>query len=210
VPRATIQVLAAFMAAANLAAWILASRWERPGRDAELRVALRPPPLIRWGSDLIQVVPLLYPGLVVFAPRWGYEGSLNWSSGIDVALQMVGFGVWVLGIVVVIWAARVIQKYMAVSGVTMDHRLETGGPYRYVRHPVYASMAAIAIGTALVFRSYLLLGIATASVAAGHWWAAAEERLLGSPQGFGDTYLTYASQTGRFLPRVRRARSVDR
>ncbi|HUG75845.1 MAG TPA: hypothetical protein VMM81_09310, partial [Acidimicrobiia bacterium] len=107
-PRATIQILAAFMAAANAAAWIFASRSERPGRDAELRVALRPPPLIGWGSDLIQVLPLLYPVLVVFVPRWGYQGSLNWSSGIDVALQVVGFSLWALGIAVVMWATRAI------------------------------------------------------------------------------------------------------
>jgi protein-S-isoprenylcysteine O-methyltransferase Ste14 len=206
VTRAVVQSLAAFMAAVNAAAWILASRWERPGRGTELRIPLRPPPLIRWGSDLMQVAPLLYPLFVVFVPSWAYQGWLNWSSGIDAALQVVGLGVWALGIVVVLWAARAIGTYMAVSGVTADHRLVTDGPYRYVRHPVYASIVAITVGSALVFRSYLLVGMAAASVAAGLWWASAEERLLGSPQGLGDAYRTYASRTGRFLPRVRRVR----
>lgn len=154
----------------------------------------------------MQVAPLLYPLLVVFVPGWAYQGWLNWSSGIDVALQMVGFGVWALGIVVALWAARAIGRYMAVSGVTTDHRLVTDGPYRYVRHPVYTSMVAIAVGTALAFRSYLLLGVAVASAAGGLWWAAAEERVLGSPRGLGDTYRAYASRTGRFFPRVRRTR----
>jgi protein-S-isoprenylcysteine O-methyltransferase Ste14 len=206
VTREVVQSLAALMAAVNAAAWILASRWERSGRDAELRIPLRPPPLIRRGSDPMQVAPLIYPLFVVFAPGWAYQGWLNWSSGFDATLQVVGLGVWALGIAVVMWAARAIGRYMAVSGVTADHHLVTDGPYRYVRHPVYASIVAITVGSALVFRSYLLVGMAAANVAAGLWWAAAEERLLASPQGLGDAYRTYASRTGRFLPRLRRTR----
>lgn len=201
-----VQLLATFMAAAHGAVWILASRWERPGRGAELRARLHPPLLIGWGGDLTQVAPLLYPVLVVLAPGWAYEGWLNWSSHIDVVLQAVGLGLWGLGMVVVVWAARVIGRYMAVNGVVVDHRLVTDGPYRYVRHPVYASFTAIAVGTTLVFRSYLLLGVAVVYLAASLWWAAAEEKVLSSPQGLGDGYRTYASRTGCFLPRVRRVR----
>jgi protein-S-isoprenylcysteine O-methyltransferase Ste14 len=51
-----------------------------------------------------------------------------------------------------------------------------------------------------------LLGVAVVSIVAHLWWAAAEEKLLGSAEGLGDDYRTYASRTGRFLPRVRRAR----
>jgi protein-S-isoprenylcysteine O-methyltransferase Ste14 len=80
------------------------------------------------------------------------------------------------------------------------------GPYRHIRHPIYTAIIAIALGTTLVFRSYLLLGVAGLSIVAHLWWAAAEEKLLGSPEGLGDAYRTYASHTGRFLPRVRRTR----
>lgn len=194
------------MAGTNAAAWILASRWERPGSDVELRARLHPPLLIDRGGDLAQVAPLVYPILVVIAPGWAYEGWLNWSTGIDLALQAVGLGLWALGIAVLLWAARVIGRYMAVSGVTVDHRLVSDGPYRYVRHPVYTSITAYSVGTALVFRSYVLVGVAAIVIVTHLWWAISEEKLLLSPEGLGDTYLTYASQTGRFLPRVRRGR----
>lgn len=36
------------------------------------------------------------------------------------------------------------------------------------------------------------------------WWASAEERLLSSPEGLGDTDRTYAQRTGQLLPKVRR------
>ena len=64
--------------------------------------------------------------------------------------------------------------------------------------------AAIAIGTALVFRSYVLLGLSVMLMVTGRWWANAEERLLASAEGFGDVYRTYAARTGRFFPRLRR------
>ena len=203
---ATAQLLAASMTAAHAVIWMLASRWERPGRDAPLRAPLRPPPLIGRGGDLAQVVPLLYPILVVVAPGWGYDGWLNWSSGIDLVLQGIGLGLWTVGMAVVVWAARVLGRYMSVDGVTVDHELVTTGPYRYVRHPVYGSFTAIAAGISLVFHSYLLAGVAVVWVVAAAWWVAAEEDLLASPEGLGDAYRRYAERTGRFLPRLRQSR----
>jgi protein-S-isoprenylcysteine O-methyltransferase Ste14 len=149
---------------------------------------------------------MLYPVLAVVAPGWAYEGWLNWSSGIDLVLQAAGLGLWALGLALGLWAARAMGGYGAVSGVTTDHQLVSEGPYRHVRHPIYTAIIAIAVGTTLVFRSYLLLGVAVLSIVAHRWWAAAEEKLLGSPEGLGEAYRAYAARTGRFLPRVRRVR----
>jgi protein-S-isoprenylcysteine O-methyltransferase Ste14 len=201
-----VQLVAAAMSATNAVAWVLASRWERPGHGVELRARVQPLPLIGRGGDLVQVVPFVYPVLVVIAPSWAYEGWLNWSTEIDLVLQAVGLTLWALGIAVGIWASKAIGGYGGVSGVTLKHQLVSGGPYRYARHPIYTAMIAIALGTTLVFRSYLLLGVTALSIVLHLWWAAAEERLLSSPTGLGDAYRTYASHTGRFLPRARRAR----
>ena len=57
--------------------------------------------------------------------------------------------------------------------MTVDHQLVSDGPY----HPVYTAMIAVAVGTTLVFRSYLLLGVAALSIVTHLWWAAAEEKL---------------------------------
>jgi protein-S-isoprenylcysteine O-methyltransferase Ste14 len=152
------------------------------------------------------VVPLLYPAVVVIAPTWGYEGWLNWSSRIDLALQGIGLGLWAAGMTVLLWAARILGRYMNVDGMTEDHELVTAGPYRFVCHPVYGSFTAIAAGLALMFRSHLLAGVAAVWLAAALWWAAAEEALLSAPEGLGDIYRNYSERTGRFLPRVRQAR----
>jgi protein-S-isoprenylcysteine O-methyltransferase Ste14 len=194
------------MAAVNATSWVFWSRWERPGYGVELRARLEPPPLISRGGDLAQVAPLVYPVLVVAAPGWAYEGWLNWSTDIDRVLQAVGLALWALGLAVGLWAGQAIGSYGAVSGVTVDHQLVSDGPYRYMRHPIYTALSAVAVGTTLVFRSYLLLGVAAFSAVTHLWWASAEERLLASPDGLGHVYDTYASHTGRFLPRARRGR----
>lgn len=201
--RGSVQLLAAVMAATNVAAWVLWSRWERRGDGVELRTRLQPPPLVGPGGDLAQVAPLAYPVLVVIGPGWAYEGWLNWSTGVDLVLQVVGLALWALGLALTTWAARAIGEYMAVSGVVVNHRLVTTGPYRHLRHPVYTAMIAVAAGTTLVFRSYLLLAVTALSVVTHLWWAAAEEKVLSSPDGLGDAYRSYASHTGRFLPKVR-------
>ena len=203
---ATVQLLAVLMGAAQGLVWILVSRWERPGRTARLRASLRLPPLAVRGGYVALVVPLLYPAVVVIAPGWGYEGWLNWSSPIDAVLQGAGVGLWAAGMAVLVWAARVLRRYMDVNGVTEDHELVAWGPYGYVRHPVYGSFTAITAGLGLVFRSYLLAAVAAVVLAAGMWWAAEEETLLASPEGLGDAYRTYSERTGRFLPTLRRLR----
>lgn len=201
---ATVQLLAVLMGAAHGVVWLLGSRWERPGRTARLRASLPLPSLAVRGGYVALVVPLLYPALVAIAPRWGYEGSLNWSSRVDVVLQGAGLGLWTAGVVVLVWAARILGRYMGVEGVTEDHALVTSGPYRYVRHPVYGSFTVIAVGLSLVFRSYLLAAVATVWLATSMRWAAAEETLLASPEGLGEAYRSYRERTGRFLPRLKR------
>jgi protein-S-isoprenylcysteine O-methyltransferase Ste14 len=201
VDSGTVQLLALLMGAAHAVVWILGSRWERPGRTAPLRASVRVSLPVRAGY-LALAAPLLYPIVVVIVPQWGYQGALNWSSRVDVALQVIGLGLWAAGVVVLLWSARVMRRYMAVDGVMEDHELVTSGPYRYVRHPVYGSFTAIAVGLALVFRSYLLVAVAVAWVAASFRWAAAEEALLSSPDGLGEAYPAYRQRTGRFLPRL--------
>lgn len=198
-----VRLVAAVMAAVNASAWVVVSRWERPGKSATYRVRLRAPRLIGLGFDVGLFSSLVYPLLVAVAPRWTFAGWGNWSSRGDAALRASGLVLWMLGMAVLLWSSRVMGRHLAVDGLAEGHELVTDGPYRYARHPVYASFVAISIGTALAFRSYVVLGLSAILMLAGRWWASAEERLLASSEGFNDAYRTYAARTGRFFPRLR-------
>ncbi|MGD0575322.1 MAG: isoprenylcysteine carboxylmethyltransferase family protein [Anaerolineales bacterium] len=78
--------------------------------------------------------------------------------------------------------------------------LVTGGVYRYIRHPLYASLILLGWGSALKYPSWLALGLAGAGTLLLFWTAYFEEReLLGR---FGQRYLDYMRATKMFLPFV--------
>lgn len=198
-----IQVLAALIGAAHAAFWVAATLWERPSKAIHLRAHLSRPPFAARAGYAVLLAPLLYPVLVAFAPEWGYDGPLNWSSPVDGALLGVGLVVWAVGMGVLVWASWVMKHYTGVDGVAEGHELVTSGPYRYARHPIYACFTAIALGLALTFRSFPLVAAAAAWFIASLWWVEAEEKLLASAEGFGDRYAAYRRRTGRLLPKLR-------
>ncbi|NIK60195.1 methyltransferase [Kribbella shirazensis] len=199
----TMRFLAMVMGAAQGTLWLLAARWEAPGREVDVRARLpRPPAWVRAGYFTL-VVPLVYPAVVAIAPGWGYAGPLNWSSPVDAILQGLGVAAWTAGVCVLVWASRAMGHFTGIDGVAEGQELVTSGPYRYVRHPIYACFTLVVIGLALTFRSYLLVAVTAVWLVASLWWVSAEEALLSSAEGFGDRYQAYRRTTGRFLPRVR-------
>lgn len=196
-----VRWLAAAMTVANAVVWVVVTRWEGPARHLDMRTTLRAPPLVRWSSGPLQVIPLAFPVLVVIAPSWTYAGPLNWPP--VPVLTAVGALAWAAGLGALLWAESTMRGYAAVSGTTVGHHLVTAGPYRWVRHPIYTAIVAIAGGTALVLASWPLVAVAALSIAVHLWWARAEEQLLAADSQLGEGYRAYASRTGRFLPRVR-------
>jgi protein-S-isoprenylcysteine O-methyltransferase Ste14 len=80
-------------------------------------------------------------------------------------------------------------------------RLCTTGPYKLVRHPVYAGGAVI-FGLALVFifNSWILL--LWPPLACLIWSALVRKEEKMMKQVFGEEYTRYAARTGRLLPRI--------
>ena len=83
-----------------------------------------------------------------------------------------------------------------------DHFLVTTGPYRLVRHPLYASLMWMFGGGALVYRNYLALLLdVLVFVPMMTWRARQEEQML--IKEFPD-YAAYSSRTGMFFPKLGR------
>lgn len=82
-----------------------------------------------------------------------------------------------------------------------DHRLVTGGPYRWVRHPLYTTGITLFLSIALMAGSWLILALAgVALILVLTVVIPAEERELLAK--FGDDYRRMQGRTGRLLPRV--------
>jgi len=90
----------------------------------------------------------------------------------------------------------------------VENQLCTRGPFRFVRHPMYAAwISLIAPGVVLILNRwiYVLWLVSLHPV-----WHALVRREEGSMESlFGDVYRGYAAHTGRFLPRPGAMRPMD-
>ena len=114
------------------------------------------------------------------------------------ALQTLGLVFATLGSAGLIWTDRWLSRHFA--SVAAARQLMTDGPYRFVRHPRYASLLLIGLGTPLAFAS--ILGwpfLLVLLVAIRHRIEREEPHLRGL---FGSAYDAYASRTARLLPGV--------
>jgi protein-S-isoprenylcysteine O-methyltransferase Ste14 len=87
-----------------------------------------------------------------------------------------------LGVLLTIWS--VVSLWGAFAIAPADRGLRTGGPYRFIRHPMYAGqmlslVAILASGVGLL--SWL---VALASMAGAFWRILREERMIGGYQDY--------------------------
>ncbi len=85
--------------------------------------------------------------------------------------------------------------------VKQNHALVTGGVYRYLRHPIYASLWLGAIAQFLMLPNWIagwsgIIAAALVQVVR----IPREERMM--VEHFGDAYRVYASRTGGVVPRT--------
>lgn len=99
-----------------------------------------------------------------------------------------------------LWTLRTFRSWRLRAELTADHELSTGGPFAWVRHPIYAAMNLLCLGTALwVPNPWTWTGF-VAMCLVSDLRARAEEPLLLA--AFGDRYRAYMARTRRFLPFV--------
>lgn len=75
------------------------------------------------------------------------------------------------------------------------------GAFRWVRHPLYASLLSVGVpGLALFLDHWIWLAWVAAVHLLWHVVIRSEERMMEAE--FGEAYRSYARRTGRFVPRV--------
>jgi protein-S-isoprenylcysteine O-methyltransferase Ste14 len=131
-----------------------------------------------------------------FDERWG------WSPRLAVAVQVAAFVVVALGDVLFAWAMASNKFFSSVVRIQQDrgHTVQTGGPYRFVRHPGYVGMIVPTLAAPLALGSLWALIPAALMSAVIVVRTALEDRTL---QAELVGYEEYARQTRyRLLPGV--------
>ncbi len=116
-------------------------------------------------------------------------------------LRLLGLGCGLLGGALLIWTLRSLGKNLTDTVVTRRaHTLVTRGPYRWVRHPFYDSVALLLVAVFLIASNWFFLVTGCAVLALLWIRTRKEEEMLLAR--FGNQYRAYMVRTGRFLPRL--------
>ncbi|MEJ5311227.1 MAG: isoprenylcysteine carboxylmethyltransferase family protein [Anaerolineae bacterium] len=109
-----------------------------------------------WDIVLASVAALLMPIAVYIVA--GFDHGRAWSKTFPPEMQVVALLVMVGGIVLSDWAMMANKFFSAVIRIQADreHSVQTGGPYRFVRHPGYVGGILHHIAAPLML---------------GSWWA---------------------------------------
>ena len=156
-----------------------------------------------WPALVLRMVFAL-PLLAVLLLNIFYPRFVTWSKiDIPLYLRIIGLVIAVSCVPLIWWVFHSIGNFVSETILTKDsYQLVTSGPYRRVRHPLYASTLLLLFSISLVFGDWIVFGYTLAGVIAFRLLVipAEEERLLDS---FGEDYESYQSRTGTLLPWIR-------
>jgi protein-S-isoprenylcysteine O-methyltransferase Ste14 len=94
------------------------------------------------------------------------------------------------------------RQWRMDAGLTADHQLVMAGPYRVVRHPIYASMLCVLLATGFLVTPWWLFLPAFAILIAGtEIRVRVEDKLLASQ--FGEQATEYQRRVSAYIPLLR-------
>ena len=171
-------------------AWVLA--FIKPQRSAAGHKKTVRAPASRWG---IFMVMLGFACIWAFVQPHGFEKS----AASLIASMVVG-----PPSVALAWGAtrRLDKHWRFEAALSEDHELVRTGPYRWLRHPIYASMFGMLIATGLVkaWWPLFLAGIIFFLIGT-EIRVRAEDGLLAAR--FGEEFAQYKKTTRDYLPFIR-------
>jgi protein-S-isoprenylcysteine O-methyltransferase Ste14 len=130
--------------------------------------------------------------------------SMVWAAApLPAWLRWIGVALAGLAGLLLTWTLHSLGRNLTDTVVTRkEHSLVITGPYRWVRHPFYCSVALAVLGNSLAAANLFLLAAGVAVfVLQALRTRKEEENLLAR---FGSDYRNYMQRTGRFTPRLRK------
>jgi len=125
----------------------------------------------------------------------------SWSYlSLPLELRIAGLILSIVSLPYAYWVGQTLANYYSFTvEIQKGHKLITTGPYKRVRHPLYAATLLFLTGQILISDNWLFLVIVLAMVPGLYVRMRKEEQMM--IEEFGDEYRDYMKQTGRLLPR---------
>ena len=213
VGRTTLQgrtaTLVLLLALAAIGAFLV---WLRPTLRMSLAAALWIAFVVYWGAAARHAAPTVQAESP--ASRAWHSRLLNFSLlllflpvpwlrtrflPLTPVIVAVGLGVQALGALLAAWARwHLGRNWSGPVSVVLDHQLVRSGPYRLVRHPIYAAMLVMYAGVCLVSGELHALAGLAVLIAAYCRKIRQEERTM--RDAFGSAYDDYRKNTWAVVP----------
>lgn len=149
--------------------------------------------------------PLFLMAFISSAVYLIYPSWMAWASlTLPIWLRWGGVGLALLGFALLQWAQYTLGKNWSDTPRMIEDQFQvTGGPYRWIRHPIYTAFLMI-LGSTLLITANWFVGLAWigATFLDVAWRAEIEEHMM--IDRFGAQYQDYMQKTGRFIPRLSR------
>ena len=146
-------------------------------------------------------------GLCLWITTFTYllsPASVQWAAmSLPPWLRWCGVVIGIMCLLVIYWTLTSLSKNLTDTVVTRaDANLVTHGPYRWVRHPFYVTVALLIASVTLLSANWLIGLSGLIVMALLTIRTPKEERML--IERFGQQYRDYMAKTGRFVPRIAR------
>ena len=116
--------------------------------------------------------------------------------------QWIGVFLGLASLPLIVWTHRALgSNFSTTLHVREEHTLVTDGPYRWVRHPMYAVLYIHFIAILLLTGNWFIGGVflVAQTLIIARRLKNEETAMI---EKFGDGYRQYMRRTGRFLPRL--------
>lgn len=160
---------------------------------------------VSWKDEgIFMILTLRIGGLVLWLSMIGYLSYpplLAWSQvGLPEWGRWLGVGIGITCIFLIYWMFSSIGTGITPTVATrIEHKLSTRGPYRWIRHPLYTFGTLFFLSFALMADSWFIALMSVLAIILLAMRLPNEEAHLIAK--FGDEYLKYMKQTGKFLPK---------
>ena len=151
-----------------------------------------------WGILLrILIIPVIAIGIIEHAASLrGVYLQSNFVS--NSAVLVLGTIFSLLGIAFAIWARTYLGRNWGMpQTLRQDPELVTGGPYRYVRHPIYTGVMLAMLGSAIVISTGWIFLLVIFSI---YFVLSALREEKDMLKLFPDTYPEYKKHTKMLIP----------
>jgi protein-S-isoprenylcysteine O-methyltransferase Ste14 len=146
------------------------------------------------GAAWVAMQALFLGVLAVAAPMWRGAHALQfWPTAIGAACGLIG------GVVAWCGAKNLGRSLTPFPRPSAGAELIVSGIYAHIRHPLYASVAILAVGWTVLWQSLPAAAVTVALLVFLRAKAAHEEALL---RNLFLTYADYARRVPRFFPRL--------